>query len=243
MPLIVILILVLLTIAFCASFSAKGREWIRAITPYVRPFAFSLVVLGIALFTWLMRTLVESDPDPFFLNLTFFAFAGQCIRTGEFMLNKNRGPGRSNLLLFLLVFALLMVVCHVFVLKAHMRTTMNHYQELLTQNRKGNCSDHDIEHWSSVLLHVTGTDFFPGSYRWLKVFPLEPRAKSRIDGFSILPETHFRKAPSDANGFTPESLAVPLEEREWLWHLYWITCLCLWVSFVTAIWMSHRIVS
>jgi hypothetical protein len=205
------------------------------------PFLFAVVVFGIALFTWLMRTLVDSDPDPFFLNLTFFAFAGLCIRAFEFVLTANKSNGFLDLSWYA---GGLVVLLHVFVLKAHMRTTMRHYSQLLTKYRKVGCSDPDIEHWANVLLQITGTDFAPGSYGWLKwllnVFPSEPREKSRRDAFSILPNTHFRKEPLDSPGLTVDSMAVPVDKRIMLWHWYWITCAASWLIFVVVIWMSQE---
>jgi hypothetical protein len=243
LSLLILIIIVLGLIVVYRWFPDTVRDGVHTITPYTSPFAFSLVILVIALFTWFMRTLVESDPDPFFLNLTFFAFAGQCIRTGEFFGDGNR----SIFLLILFLIALLAVGFQVFVLKAHMHTTLKHYKELLTKYRKDGCSDHDIEHWASVLLHITGTDFSPGIYRWLKwlpeVFPSEPRAKSRMDAFSILPETDFQKAPSDETGLTAGLMAVPSEKREALWRLYWVTCVVSWGIFVVAILISQEVKS
>lgn len=212
----------------------------RATLPSIAPLLFALVLLGIAVFTWFMRALVESDPDPFFLNLTCFAFAGLCIRTGEFMFDGNRGNG----LLVLALLSALVVFVHVFVLKAHMHTTVAHYQKLLEQYRRDGCENAAIEHWARLLLHVTGTDFAPGVYNWLRwipiVFPLEPREKSRRDAFSLLPDAQFRKAPRDENGLSARLMEVPASERTTLWRLYWITCVVLWIIFLVVILLSQK---
>jgi len=47
-------------------------------------------VLLIAFFSWLIRSIAESDYEPFLVHLTFFAFAGQLIRTAE--LSKEGNP-------------------------------------------------------------------------------------------------------------------------------------------------------
>jgi hypothetical protein len=238
---LLILLLVLLPIVGHILFPNAVRHVIRAIIPSLAPFLFAVVLFVIALLTWLMRTLVESDPDPFFLNLTFFAFAGLCIRGFEFVLGGHKGNGFLDLSWLVGVFVVLL---HIVVLKAHMRTTMRHYQKLLTKHRKISCSDPDIEHWANVLLQITGTDFAPGSYRWLEwllnVFPSEPRERSRRDAFFTLPDTHFRKEPLDTPGLTVDSMAVPPDKRTMLWHWYWITCAASWLIFVVVIWMSQE---
>ncbi|HKP03384.1 MAG TPA: hypothetical protein VJU77_08505 [Chthoniobacterales bacterium] len=203
-------------------------------------FAFSSVVFAIALLSWIMRTLVESDPDPFLLNLTFFAFAGQSIRTIEFIYN-----GHTNgFLLFLGLIAVGIVGCQALILRAHMHTTKTHYKALLAEYKKTSCSDHEIEHWASVVLQITGTDFSPGNYFGFKglekVFPSGPRAKSRMDALSILPETDFRKAGPSGSGLTAELLVVPAEDRVTLWCLYRRACAAAWIVFMIAILISQK---
>jgi hypothetical protein len=207
-----------------------------AISPYIDPFAFIIAVFMVAMCTWIMRSFVESDPDPLCLNLTFFAFAGQWIRTNEIIDNGNL----SRPIFFLLVIGFLIVLFQVIVLKAHMRTTREHYEDVLMNYKTDECSDHEIEHWAAALLRITGTDFSPGSYKLLAVlFDSEPRRKSRKQAFSILPSTHFRLASPD--GLTADSLTVPLKQRKMLWRCYLGSCLVSWVIFIMAMIISHRI--
>jgi hypothetical protein len=243
------LILVTVILVLAAIFGwlpSTVRDGAHKMTPYINLIVFSIIVFGIALWTWCMRSWVESDPDPFFLNLTFFAFAGQCIRTSEFFHDGNviQDGYLSNILLILLLFGALVVVFQVNVMRAHMRETKEYYIELLQKYRKDGCSDPEIEHWAGVLLRITGTDFSPGIYGWLKgllaVFPTEPRAKSRVDAHSILPGTSFRKSPPDDEGLTAGLMAVPSERRYTLWHLYWGTCVVSWIIFAVAIWFSQK---
>ena len=44
---------------------------------------FVIGVFLIAIGCWWLRLRIESNPDPLWLNLTFFAFAGQFIRFAE----------------------------------------------------------------------------------------------------------------------------------------------------------------
>ena len=188
-------------------------------------------VLIIAFLIWMMRTWVESDPDPFFLNLTFFAFAGQCIRTSEFI-----REGRSSAqLLFLLLCGSVMLVVQVLVMRAHMKTTLKYYKTVLTQNKADGCSEQVIEYWANMLLQITGVDFAPGHYNWLIVFNTEPREKRRMDAFAILPEGYFQRTR-----FTPQSLIIPTDERKLLWNVYMGICLISWVVFVLAIISSAK---
>jgi hypothetical protein len=123
---------------------------------------FFLAVFGIAMLLWFLRTLVESDPDPFFLNFTFFAFAGQCIRTSELLETGRIQPVHGGLLLG----AAIIVAVQVFVMKKHKRITMEHYKTELKSRKTDGCSEREIDHWASVLLQITGVDFHPGGYAW-----------------------------------------------------------------------------
>ena len=162
--------------------------------------SFIVSVLFIALTCWYLRSRIESDPEPFFLGLTFFAFAGQFIRSVEWT-SKTIWEGRVlpglGWLLFLLGIAGATVVLQAFVLKVHMQITRVHYCDLLrdAQIKPNPTRDHQIESWADVLLRLTGVDFFPGGYQWLrKFFPTqtEPRERSRRLAVSVLPPKEFR---------------------------------------------------
>ena len=144
---------------------------------------FFSAVLGIAILLWFLRTFVESDPDPFFLNFTFFAFAGQCIRTSELLHTKHLQPLHGGLLLGASIF----VAVQVFVMKKHKRITLEHYKFMLKQAKTDGCPEREIDHWAGVLLRITGVDFHPGGYAWwASLFDTEPREDRREQAFSIL---------------------------------------------------------
>jgi hypothetical protein len=195
---------------------------------------------------WLLRTSVESEPDPFFLNLTFFAFAGQFIRTAE-LLAEGKCP---KLGLFLLdCAAVLAVLFQVIVYRAHARTTKSHYKKKLAEFRQEHCSDGDVEHWATVMLEITGVDFQPMGYKWLALlFGGEPREKSRAVAYSVLPDDKFRlnkagasspvstsTGPESKLGLMEEDLTLPAKtERKNLWRAYWVLCLLCWFLFITV---------
>ncbi|HET9285778.1 MAG TPA: hypothetical protein VFR24_27825 [Candidatus Angelobacter sp.] len=190
-----------------------------------------LAVLGIAFIVWMMRTAVESDPDPFFLNLTFFAFAGQCIRTGESVKD-----GKLDVqLVYLLVIGFATLFGQVLVMKAHMKTTLKYYKGLLDLHKSDGCQKQEIHYWADRLLEITGVDFAPGNYSWLILFNTEPREKRRLDAFSILPESDFKTTQ-----FSPQSLIVPLDKRKLLWSMYRWICLISWIIFIVAIIFSAK---
>ena len=213
------------------------------ITPYLSTMVFVLVVFGIALVTWALRLWVESDPDPFVLNLTFFAFAGQCIRTSEFYYHDNK----SGWLLVLFLIALFLVLLQSRVLLKHRHKTLDRYRSQLELHKQDNCSPWEIEYWAALLLKVTGTDFSPGSYRrlrWLpvltEIFATEPRKRRRIEAVQMLPDSHFKKRPTVSSGLNDESLEVPPPERIVWWKLYCWICVASWVIFIWAIRWSEK---
>src|SRR5438552_12533740 len=80
---------------------------------------FILAILIIAILTWIFRNLIESDPDPFLLNLTFFAFVGQAIKTSELTREGNVTP----IILLLMLVAFLLVMTQVMVLRRQKTAT------------------------------------------------------------------------------------------------------------------------
>lgn len=204
-----------------------GVQWTISLAASQRVLA---EVVLIALLMWVCRSFVQSDPDPLYLNLTFFAFTAQCLRTVDFA-----GDGANeSFLIKLLAPGALMVLVQVRIMQAHMKTTLAHYQALLRAHRMPRCSDGDVAHWASILLLITGVDFAPGSYGWLRsLFDAEPREKRRIEAFSILPKNRFRV--DHESGLTADALTVPLERRRRLWFLYVFTFILSWTVFVIAL--------
>ncbi len=195
-------------------------------------FAFIGAILIIAILTWVLRTLVESDPDPFFLNLTFFAYVGQCIKTGELI----RAECVQRSIIYLILLATFAVLVQVMIMRTQKRATLAHYKKLLSANKTDKCLDNEIEHWAVSLLHVSGIDFHPGYYKWLKLVAFvftEPREKSREDALSILPDGHFKKLSAD-------QLIVEGEPRMKLWRWYVLICLLSWALFVAAVIVASK---
>lgn len=214
---------------------------------------FIVGVFLIALFCWYLRSRIESDPEPFFLGLTFFAFAGQFIRTAEWtsqLIVKGRAfPGYGKILI-LLGLGLATVIGQAFVMKTHMQLTTAHYAQLLKRNHLKGAQDHQIERWITVLLRITGVDFFPGGYRWLKDFfptSIEPREKSRRLAVSVLPSKEFRIDPESAitqqaegttiqsTGIAASTLVVPPSlQRSVYWWSYVVLCILSWIWFISV---------
>lgn len=190
-------------------------------------FFFFLSILGIAFVLWLVRSLVESEPDPFFLNFTFFAFAGQLIRTSELVADDLDRPLHLGLLLG----AAVVVGAQIVVSRNHNSATIEHYENLLRRHKRKACSDVEIERWAKLLLKVTGVDFLPGGYAWFAIAPFlgkkEPRKKRREEGILILPSTKFVTSE-----FSAADLVVPAEgDRRTLWTLYVTCCVAAWILF------------
>jgi len=208
---------------------------ILTITLSANSVAFIGSVLVIALFCWYLRSRIESDPEPFILGLTFFAFAGQFIRTAEWtseIIVKGRVPGYGTIVILLLL-GLFTFIGQAFVMKTHMLITTDHYAALLRKHHLKPGQDHQIDRWTTVLLRVTDTDFFPGGYRLLKEFlPIktEPRERSRKLAVSVLPTKEFRIS---AEAISAEALIVPASRRrKFYWWLYVVLCILSWTWFI-----------
>jgi|ERR1044072_317090 hypothetical protein len=201
----------------------------------VNSVGFLLGVFLIALFCWYLRSRIESDPEPFFLNLTFFAFAGQFIKfaelTADSIIHGRWLPGFGTLLILLGVSTGL-VIGQARVMRVHMEMTGKHYRDVLTRKLKRE-NNHQVERWAIVLLRITGVDLFPGGYRWLKLFsPEEPRTITRELAVFALPRDGFRSK----KGIAPEDLVLDVtKERRIYWWLYVTICIFSWGLFVYAI--------
>lgn len=197
---------------------------------------FFLSILVIAFILWAVRSLVESDPDPFFLNLTFFAFAGQLIRLTELIAENTVTRLHHGLLLA----AVLVVGGQIWVSRQHKNITLDHYKDLLKRHAKKSCQDADIERWSGLLLQMTGVDFWPGGYKWMTRVPLlqkEPRKKSREQGFLILPNNKF-----ETSQFSSVDLIVPEhKDRKTLWNCYVGFSFVAWILFGTTVFIRPTV--
>jgi hypothetical protein len=189
-------------------------------------FIFGLFL--VAWICWYVRARLEFIPDPFFLSFTFFAFVGQFVRSAEWIARLIFGgvmpPGLGKLfILWGVGFAT--AAFQVVVMTVHVAMTRAHYRSLLRNHSKSTSQD-QLDNWATVLLRVTGVDFFPGSYKWL--FPIEPKEESRRLAISVLPSTGF-----DKSGIDPDSLIVPATtQRKVYWWLYVALCLLAWLWFV-----------
>lgn len=193
-----------------------------------------VAVLGIALFSWFLRSYAESDADPFLVNLTFFAFAGQCIRTGELIIEGNPRP----LIFGFFLVAIILVAFQVFVIRAQVWRTIEHYKELLDRHKKGECTPDEIGRWAAVLVRITGVDFYPEFYKWLnEVFGTEQREKRRREALSILPPDRFNLSKG---ALEPIALEVSKDRRKVLWRLYAYICLFSWLVFIGCMLVPRR---
>ena len=212
---------------------ALGRE--LEMIAYIDSMWFIAAVLGIALFAWAVRSFVESNPDSFLLNFTFFAFTGQCVLTAQML----REGNSIRVMLGLLLIGLTLMLLQVVILRAQARKTLEHYRRVLDRNKAPNLSPAEVERWATMLLRATGVDFYPEFY-WLMAnrFGRGPRDKRREEAISILPHDQFR---CGANGVTTDELIVPPEERQWLWRSYAFTCISVWIILITSIRIAAHI--
>ena len=188
---------------------------------------FVIGVIGIALLAWLVRSFAESEPDPFLLNFTFFAFAGQCILTVELI----REGNPRGIVLGLDLLAVILVIVQILIFQAQTSRTLEHYKDILEKNNIGGCSPDEMERWAAALVRITGVDFYPEFYRILSK-GLGPRDKQRKQAVSILPRDKFK---CDEGGVTSATLTIPAQERKVLWRLYAGICILSWAVFVACI--------
>lgn len=226
---------ILVTIIIRVEPQTRTRTW--------HALLFISVVAVIALLTWLLRNLTDSDPDPFLLNLTFFAFAGQSIRTVE--------NGCEKPLLWALLLGTVFVIAQVYIVRWHGRVTTQHYQRVLEEISLNTKSPPAIAHWANILRQITSTDVYPEYYELVaSLFGSAPRVDSRIDAKSILPDSLFnaeKLLPSslfDSENAgperckLPEALKLPRGQRQNLWRVYLVAGLLSWITFFWAAYLT-----
>ena len=204
---------------------------------------YILAVLIIALVVWGVRSKVESDPDPFFLNMTFFAFAGQSVLTAD-LYHVTRPSG---LIIFLNLVALGIVFLELTVMKAQYSTTKEHYKTRLSENLVGRASilekndgeipkhiQDEIEHWATILVRITGIDFYPQWYQNRLRFGVRggPREERRRQAVSILPTDKFEVKKGH---ITVNALEVEEDSRKWLWRAYVGVFVVSWLLFMASV--------
>jgi len=166
-------------------------------------------VFMIALICWYIRTLIESNPEPFFLSFTFFAFAGQFIRLAEVtsgMIKERRMFDGWGTMVFCVSIGGLLVFAQKRVMNGHRWITKHHYKTVLstglveTNNLTREKRLLVVDSWSEVLLRITDVDLFPRGYAWLKRwFPEkeEPKERSREFALTVLPRQEFVVSDGD----------------------------------------------
>lgn len=213
----------------------------------VNSIGFIVGVFLIALGCWYLRTRIESNPEPFFLSLTFFAFAGQFIRFAEattlLIATQRVFPGYGKMLI-LIACGCATVVAQAFVLKVHMQITTAHYTWLLNEHRKPGRNS-QVDRWANVLLRITDVDFFPGGYNWIKQFfptKTEPKLRSRNLALLTLPSKEFRVSPDGTgDGINAKLLEVPpTRQRRFYWWSYVVLCALAWLWFLLAMMLSPQ---
>lgn len=206
------------------AFSSLDKE---SVNMFLTSGVFIGVVIGIAALAWLVRSVFEWEPDPFLLNFTFFAFAGQGILTAELI----REGKQHGFVLVMVVPAIILLLFQTFVIRAQVERTQDHYAKLLADNKIGHRSDAEIDQWASVLVRITGVDFFPEFYlNWIKFG--SPREKRRRQAVLTIPRELFK---AGQEGVTPEALLLKPDDRRFLWRCYAGTCLSSWIVFIVCI--------
>ncbi len=209
--------------------------------------ALSGFVLILALALWFLRSKrMELQPDPFFLNLTFFAFAAQSIRTLEAW-----QTGRANSWLWLWWgVGFMLLGLELAVISQHEKLTIMHYEDFLEKanlkavdkaEREGTAKipwpPGEINRWAKLMVRISGTDFLLGSL-WLlaSVFEDQPKEKSKRDAVSILPTSEFVPPPKDS---ISRELAVPDLDRKRFGSLYIIFSALSWIVLILALFASR----
>jgi hypothetical protein len=232
-PQLLLLLVITLFIGACSWVQPTWQKGESLLSDNWGSIGFFVAVAVIALVLWGLRSIVESEPDPFFLNLTFFAFAGQCIRTGEVIGAKTE----TGLHFGLLVAGVLFLVMQVIVTTKHEKVTIRHYKKRLEQAKKGDCPPGEIDRWAKLLVKISGTDFSPGSYSWLTIFfPGEPKEESKKQATSILPDTQFDK---ESEWLSPEGLTVTEPDRTRYWLPYILIPIFSWLVFGLVMFVSR----
>jgi membrane protein YqaA with SNARE-associated domain len=197
--------------------------------PLIYSLIFVAVVVFIAFLAWLIRSSVDSEPDPLLLNLTFFAFAGQLVLTVELF---NKSPVLNTILILLDAIALLVVLGQSRIVQGHATKTVSHYETLLS-DRGVDVNQASI--WAKILLHITGVDFYPEFYqqhvniRFLKLNTPEDRRRLAL---RILSSDLFK---DQTDRIKESDLLIRTDERVGPWRLYVRVCVAAWVLFIGCI--------
>jgi membrane protein YqaA with SNARE-associated domain len=191
-------------------------------------------VFGIALLVWSVRSIAESEPDPFVLNFTFFAFAGQCILTAELARQDKLNPTVAGLALV----GVIVLLAQIFVFRGHVNKTTDHYKNLLQKFKPSKYNDAEIEKWADVIVRITSVDFWPQLYiGWSKGFGSGPRGRRRSQALMVLAEGDFK---CGEGGITSEALTVPEDERRWPWRIHAFLCFLSWAIFIGCMQVAKR---
>ena len=114
--------------------------------------------------------------------------------------------------------------------------TLQHYIKLLNDKllRKDIidiCGDDVLEGWASLMVRITGVDFYPEFYLD-KIKVGSPREKRRKQAVSILPSEMFDRGQ---DGIKPAMLTLKPDDRRRLWRAYVVVCAISWVVFTACI--------
>lgn len=208
----------------------------------------AVAVVVIALVLWYARSNVELQPDPFFLNLTFFAFAAQCIRTMEAWQTGHLGAW----LIFFFLMAVMLLALELAVMRKHEKLTVLHYekqlemanQEAIAKARQEGAEKKaaplgELNRWAKLLVKISGTDFLPGSLRLLAIvsmFEGEPKEKSKKEAVSILPDGDYIQT---SDYLSPKGLTVSDPDQRLYGFLYIFFAALSWLAFVGALFTSR----
>ena len=240
---VLLLIILLVIILGWIENQALASLWAH----YKDVIALSGFVLVIALALWFLRSKkMELQPDPFFLNVTFFAFAAQCIRTIEAW-----QTGRANgWVWFWWGTALVLLGLELAVISQHEKLTIMRYEEQLERANLEAVAkaEHDgtekkpwppgeINRWAKLMVKISGTDFLPGSL-WLlaSVFEEQPKEKSKREAVSILPNAEFIRT---SEYLTSRELTLPELDRKRFGSLYILFPALSWIVFILALFASR----
>lgn len=98
-------------------------------------FIFGLLLVGLTV--WYIRARLESNPEPFFLSFTFFAFAGQFVRSAEWSAKPVFGgvipPGLGRLWILVGIGAVTAAL-QVVVMGVHFAMTRAHYRKSIEES-------------------------------------------------------------------------------------------------------------
>jgi membrane protein YqaA with SNARE-associated domain len=204
-------------------------------TEFLNSSWFVVAVFGIGLLVWSVRSVAESEPDPFVLNFTFFAFAGQLVVTAELWVRQDKV---NATVAGLALFGLLTVLVQILVFRDQIDKTTEHYKTLLQKYKPDKYNDAEIDKWAEVIVRITSVDFWPQLYRGLgSSFSSGPRGRRRRQALMVLNDGGFK---CGEGGITADSLTVPEDERRWSWRFHAGLFLLSWAILVWCINAAKR---